>query len=87
MLGGHPETKNGGHQQREQEQTSQEQANRDVGIGNTKMQVNEVQWEVRKGKNRKAQEKVQGKEPNRDGEDTKVEQTPKSKQKPKIWKK
>ena len=84
---GHPETKNGGHQQREQEQTSQEQANKDVGIDNTKMQVNEVQWEVRKGKNRKAQEKVQGKEPNRDGEDAKVKQTPKSKQKQKIWKK
>ena len=91
---GHPEMKNGGHQQREQQQTGQAKVNKDVRFdeqdvvtGNAKMQANEVRWEVRKSKNRKAQEKVQGKEPNRDGEDTKVEQTPKSKQKPKIWKK
>ena len=40
----------------------------------------------RKSKNRKAQQKVHGKEPNRDGKDTKAKQMPQSKQKLKFWK-
>ena len=85
---------NGGHQQQQQQRADQGKANKQVRFdeedsvtGNANEQANEVPWEVRKSKNRKAQQKVHGKEPNRDGEDTKVEQTPKSKQKPKIWKK
>ena len=47
-------------------------------------QANEVPREVRQTKNRKAQQKVHGKEPNWDDEDTKAEQKPKPKQKPKT---
>ena len=91
---GHPEMKDGGHQQQKKQQIGPANAykkarfdEQDSVIGHANEQANEVRWEVRKGKNSKAQQKVQGKEPNRDGEDTKVERTPKSKQKPKIWKK
>ena len=91
---GHPEMKNGGHQQQEQKRTSQKQPNTEIRFDeqesdtdSVNKEANEVPWEVRKSKNRKAQQKVHGKEPNRDGEITKAKQKPKPKQKPKTWKK